>query len=91
MRKIEKDMITAIRSKKSVSLGNTVVNVAGETLTEVFLFGHHIADVFGNGVVNVNVGTLREFPTATTKSRLRALGVDVATRKGVTFLNGKEV
>ena len=33
-----------------------------------------------------NTDTLRRYPTNTTKSRLRALGVNVTTRKGVTYL-----
>ena len=68
---------------------------------DVFLHGHHIATVWGicNGVetprdqwtVEVNTNTLRAWPTRTTMSRLRALGVDVCARKGEVLLNGETI
>jgi hypothetical protein len=42
-------------------------------------------------VVQVDTATLLEWPTRTTMSRLRALGADVCTRKGVVMLDGEEV
>ena len=39
--------------------------------------------------VHVNRVTLREWPTRTTMSRLRALGVDVYTRKGNVILDNE--
>jgi hypothetical protein len=41
--------------------------------------------------VVINLITLRRYPTNTTLSRLRALGCDLTTRKGVVFFNGVEV
>lgn len=89
MRKIEQDMLRAIRDNENRVLGNTYVNpVIG--CVEVWLHGNHIADVTDTGVV-VNVGTLQRWPTRTTMSRLRALGVDVCVRNHVLCLNGEAV
>lgn len=87
MRKIEQDMLRAIRNNENRVLGNTYVNpVIGAV--QVWLHGNHIADVTDSGVV-VNVGTLRRWPTRTTLSRLRALGVDVRVRNHVVYLDGR--
>jgi hypothetical protein len=96
MRKIEQQMIAAINSRKSWQGGNTTVSIRDDNSVSVFLHGNHIADV-GTivGVVNkflvVNEDTLRQWATPTTKSRLRALGANVSTRKGVTYLNNEPV
>ena len=89
MRKIEQQMVGAIKSNISFSSGNTQVNIDANT-AHVFLHGNHIASVVNDNVM-VNIDTLRRYPTPTTKSRLRALGVDVYTKKGITYLNGEEV
>ena len=89
MRKIEKQMLDAIKSHTSFSSGNTQVSI-DVNMAHVFLHGNHIASVT-NGNVMVNEYTLRNYPTPTTKSRLRALGVDVYTKKGITYLYGKEI
>jgi len=39
----------------------------------------------------VNETTLKNYPTNTTKSRLRALGVPVSTKQGVIYLYGKAI
>ena len=90
MRKIEKFMLAAIEHHVPWSMNNTQVSIDFNT-AHVFLHGNHIASVVQNGKVMVNKDTLRLFPTSTTKSRLRDLGVDVYTKQGVTYLNGKEV
>ena len=88
MRKIEQQMVDAIHTRKSWQGGNTTVSNIDDVNSAVYLHGSHIADVNSRtGFVMVNGSTLRCYPTNTTKSRLRALGVDVATRKGVTYLN----
>ena len=89
MRKIEKFMLAAIEHHVPWSMNNTQVSIDANT-AHVFLHGNHIASVVNDNVM-VNKDTLRLFPTPTTKSRLRALGVDVYTKKGVTYLNGEEV
>jgi hypothetical protein len=92
MRKIEQQMMTAIMNRKSWQCGNTMVSIRDDNSVSVFLHGNHIADIdCPSGFVLVNGSTLRRYPTNTTKSRLRALGVNVSTRKGVTYLNNEPV
>ena len=88
MRVIEKKMIDAIEQGRNFTLANTHVKIDANT-AHVFLHGNHIASVVQNGKVMVNLDTLRAYPTPTTKSRLRALGVDVFTRKDLIFVNGE--
>ena len=97
MRKIEKLMLNAISSKVDKWMNsNTAVfyisaNESGNPFgsrSEVFLHGNHIADYWHeSGSLEVNSRTLAQWSTPTTKSRLRALGANVATRKGVTYLD----
>lgn len=88
MRKIEQQMIVATRNRKNWHLDNTVVCPINEEDCAVFLHGNRIAEINSKtGVLNVNIDTLRQWSTPTTKSRLRALGANVCTRKGVTYLN----
>ena len=88
MRKIEQQMIDAIYNRKRFANGNTTVSVIDDVNSSVYLHGNHIADVNSRtGLVMVNVYTLRQWQTPTTKSRLRALGANVATRKGITYLD----
>ena len=91
MRKIEQQMVNAIKQGKPFSSGNTTVTIDANT-AHVFLHGNHIASVV-NGNVMVNTDTLMEYPTRTTKSRLRALGVKVtaASKKNANFLNGEAI
>lgn len=90
MRKIEKKMIEAIEQRKPFASGNTLVTIDFNT-AHVFLHGNHIASITPAGNTLVNIETLKRYPTVTTKSRLRALGVNVATKNFVTFLDGEEV
>ena len=88
MRKIEQQMIAAIYNQNVWQSGNTRVRIKTEDSMSVYLHGNHIADVYcPTGFILVNTETLRKWPSPTTKSRLRALGANVATRKGVTYLN----
>ena len=103
MRKIEKEMINAIHSRvRSWQKDNTRVEwnsiVEGSNGTkhvaksEVFLHGNHIATVYQDtGELKVNLYTLRKWPSMTTRSRLRALGADLVSIKGVLHLNGKSI
>lgn len=86
MRKIEQAMNGAIELGINWASGNTRVTYDDTTGTSsVYLFDNHIADVT-EGRVEVDVDTLKDYPTNTTKSRLRALGADVYTRAGVVYL-----
>ena len=92
MRKIEQQMVSAILNRKSWQSDNTAVTIRNESSVSVFLHGNHIADIdCPTGFVLVNKDTLCRWSTPTTKSRLRALGVDVSTRKGITYLNNEPV
>ena len=77
MRVIEKEMLKAIQEKKDWIKDNTQVKQYG-LFCEILLFGNHIADYFYADVpfVNTNRKTFADHPTRTTKSRLRALGVN---------------
>lgn len=103
MRKIEQQMIDAVYSKcdRWVS-GNTGVflETAGNPYgprSEVYLYGNMIA-VYWHGVnvpenerLEVDVSTLARWPNKTTKSRLRALGANVTTKAGKTYLDGVRI
>lgn len=81
-------MLHAIDNRKRWQSGNTLVIPLDDANLGVFLHMNNIADINAlTGVVTVHISMLRRYPTNTTKSRLRALGANVATRKGVTYLN----
>jgi hypothetical protein len=98
MRVIEKEMLEAIKHGRDWSKDNTRVEVDSSYrsyFVDVYLHGNHIAEVICrmgcDDIVKPNVDTLRDYPTRTTMSRLRALGVDVCTRKGEVLLNDKPI
>jgi len=92
MRKIEKEMNTAVRDHQNWSKANTTVYIMPDSLrARIHLHGHHIATVSTSGSVEVNLETLANWPTNTTKSRLRALGVPVVTRKGRVYVNDVDI
>ena len=94
MRKIEQQMMDAIRNRKNWAGGNTQVrfDAEGGWWCKVYLHGNHIAD-FDEMLwrATVNLETLKQWPTMTTKSRLRALGVDLVQKQGRLFINNQEV
>ena len=87
MRKIEKAMCLAIGQKKSWKEANTEVVYQPEISTDeqaspdyaqVYLHGNHIGTfIYSLSCFHVNMATLTQWPTRTTKSRLRALGAKV--------------
>ena len=102
MRKIEKQMIEAIRSGKNWESANTRVKHFaddGEFYANIFLHGNHIATVrtrhwpwpndkhFDD--VQPNEHTFSRWPTATTRSRLRALGVDASIKNFHACIDGR--
>lgn len=96
MRKIEQQTIEAIKARKNWRCANMAVfyispaesgNPHGGR-SEVFLHGNHIADYWQDDqTVSVNTRTLRQWPSDTTMSRLRALGANVRRCKGQVLLN----
>lgn len=81
MRKLELEMKAAVAACRNWKSSNTEV-VADSNTAKVYLHGNHIATINGNNV-EVNMDTVRRWPTNTTLSRLRALGVSVRRVKGV--------
>lgn len=91
MRKIEQQMIAAIAARKNWTGGSTSVKYLNGW-SYISLHGNNIAQVSHDlGCSYANAETLRQWPTATTKSRLRALGVHVTTKNHVTYLEGKAI
>jgi hypothetical protein len=98
MRKIEEKMLEAIRrGRGSWSSDNTRVdfwNDGDKTVTHtramVYLHSNHIANVWLlSGQVDVRRETFREWPTRTTVSRLRALGIPASIRKGIPYIGNE--
>ena len=88
MRLIEKEMLNAINNGYNWSKDNTqVVHING--IAQVYLHGNNIASIYGD--VEPNKATLRKWPTPTTKSRLRALGINVYTKNYVTYIDGEAI
>lgn len=90
MRKVEEDMLMAVRSRRSWAGGNTHVSERNGRM-EVFLHGNHIADVLGDGQVIVDKETYRSWPTPTTTSRLRALGANVHVKDFEPHVDGEPI
>lgn len=90
MRKIEQQMLEAIRSGVSACMGNTVVAFTSANTAYVILHGNVIAEAI-NGCVLVVKDTFKAWPTRTTVSRLRALGIAASIRKGKPCINGVPV
>ena len=97
MRKVEREMLRAIDARETKTLGNTFVRFdAEDNVSAVFLHGNHIADFWHplewkTGFMEPNLETLAQWPTPTTKSRLRALGVNVTQKAGVIAVDGEVV
>ena len=101
MRKIEEQMLEAIRHKENWSHANTEVKIFSEGKVNkltyygayVCLHGHIIAvvDYLNDDRVHINLVTLAEYPTRTTMSRLRALNCDVKTEAFITYVWGCSV
>ena len=90
MRQIEKEMLRAVGEHRAWSKDNTRVEPVNASLVRVFLHENHIADCHPLGI-EPNRDTLAQWPTPTTKSRLRALGVNVTQSRGVVAIDGEVV
>lgn len=89
MRKIEEQMKHAISEKIDFFKDNTQVTYnLNSNCSIVSLHGNEIAVYWHGKGLEVNKQTLSNWPTNTTKSRLRALGANVTTKRGVTYLDG---
>ena len=92
-RKIEQQMIQAIKDGRNWQSGNTRVVQTRRFTSDVYLHGYHIGwAVFGLYVRCVpSCETFRQWPTRTTVSRLRALGINASVNKGVAMIDGVPV
>ena len=87
MRKLENEMLAALRAGRAWHSGNTSVTASDNTgRAAVYLHGNHVAD-WRNGRAEPNLTTLARWPTTTTKSRLRALGVSIYQQKGRVYVD----
>lgn len=94
MRKIELAMVAAAKNGVNWAKDNTRVHAVIGGM-EVQLHGNTIGvyEDQGGGQYGftVNKETLKRWPSNTTKSRIRAFGVDLVTKKGVIYLNGEKI
>ena len=97
MRQMEEKMIRAIQRRKSRHLNNTSVLIDPEygLNANVYLFGNRIATVtiYPTGAFDVypDVETFWRWPTATTCSRLQALGVSCGYGIRNAYINSTPV
>lgn len=96
MRKIEQSMVQAVYERRNWRSGNTeVIQYPEYGLCEVVLHGNVIATVeyLPHSVRHVvpAMATVQRWPTRTTFSRLRALGVDVEVVGGKAYIDGRAV
>ena len=90
MRKIEEQMNAAVANKDDFSFANTSVRYAPEVNSSaIYLHGHHIATfVHTTDSIVPNADTFRDWPTSTTRSRLRALGVNASIKNFSATIDG---
>ncbi|OUV57428.1 MAG: hypothetical protein CBC73_00420 [Flavobacteriales bacterium TMED113] len=69
MRKIERAMNRAVRSRSNFSSSNTMVRCGWDNEADVYLHGNHIATIKSNSIIIKDGG----WQSNTTKSRLNAL------------------
>ena len=87
MREIEKQMAAAVRNSKKFFKDNTEVQVLQNGCVYVYLFGNCIYKIV-NGTPKFN---LCGWNSATTRSRLNALGVNVTSKNFTPYYNGKPI
>ena len=92
MRKIEKQMNSAIVDGRNWSKDNTRVEVAKDG-TFVYLHGHNIATIFNNGDIRLSSCG---WETVTTKSRLNAIldcfvhNIGIYQKDWVWYITGRD-
>lgn len=97
MLKIEREMLQAIQDKTFWGKSNTCVayedcNTKYGARSQVYLFGNHIGDYWHQtGEFDVNIRTLLDWPSVTTISRLRALGINITQKKWKLYIDGKYI
>jgi len=99
MRKIEQNMVQAIRNGEDWSEGNTAVvhtdsfnyavKLHGNVIAYAFSYGQGYEVFRGDAVPDFD--TFHKWPTRTTVSRLRALGINASVKQGVPMIDGKPI
>lgn len=100
MKKIEQLMVKAVHNAINWKMSNTEVrrersSYATHTvhILSVHLHGNHIADVTvypatGVAVATANRATFIDWPSRTTASRLRALGINASLKSSIPYIDG---
>lgn len=86
MRKIEQEMVAAVRARRPWRSGNTEVVIYGDDGLAVSLHGHIIYKEVEGRFERSKFFNLQGWNTVTTRSRLRALGIAVSTKQGRAML-----
>lgn len=90
MRQVETLMREAAFKGEPFKMSNTTVERVTPHCVSVYLHGNEIAIInVNNGALLVNTDTLKEYPSNTTISRLRALGANLTVSKGDVYLDDK--
>lgn len=88
MKQIESEMLFAVCNRQNMSKGNTQVQVREDGSIWVRLHGNLIAHRGDSGLWQF---TLAGWNTPTTRSRLRALGIDIRQRGGIPYYKGEPI
>ena len=91
MRLIEQQMNEAIstRANQWAKDNTSVMYIPQLDQSSIYLHGHHIAFYdHTKGTMVPNLDTFRDWPTATTRSRLRALGVNASIKNFEATIDG---
>ena len=90
MRKLEQQLVNAINNGADYwQGGNTVFTRNLKTgLGCVSLHGNHIADIDKDNKATANINTFYHWPTVTTRSRLKALGINASIKNFVACIDG---
>lgn len=89
MRKIEQEMLNAVRALRTWTSSNTQTVIGDHGILSILLHGHTIAWALKDGSIKVNKAVFYNWPTRTIASRLRALGVSASISKGAPCIDGK--
>mgnify|MGYP003636885326 CR=1 FL=1 len=90
MRKIEQKLVNAINNGSDYwHGGNTTFTRDIKTgLGRVSLHGNHIADIDKDNKATANLECFYHWPTVTTRSRLRALGINASIKNFEACIDG---
>lgn len=90
MRKIEQQMNTAVYNKDTFQLNNTLVSYSeAVNISTIYLHGHIIAVyIHDTQAMMPSIAVFKDWPTKTTASRLRALGIKASLKQGEAAIDG---